>query len=325
MKRKFKIVFVAEDRGGFDAIFPVIKKIENLTDFSVGKILSGSAAEFADKDKIKYLKKADFKIKPDLILLGTSGSNLSIDKKIVQAAKELNIPTAGFVDFWSNYHMRFGKKGEFLPNYILAIDERMKKELEMYLIKVKKFANITITGSPRFDKVVYSNSGNSVVFYSQPLGGYELKTFRDVINSLKRFFPSKKVILKLHPREKSVSKFLKIIKESQLNIKIEKKLTVEQLNKKAGLVIGVDSMALFIACLMGKKTISYQPGKNKESDFLASNRYGWSVPAYTKEDLFIAVRDIFNNPLVKKKLLNQYIKNNSTQKVLDFINSKISN
>ena len=325
MKRKSKIIFVAEDRGGLDALLPVINKIKGFDNFSVKIVLAGGAAEFADKNKIKHSENIDFKIKSDLILLGTSGSDLSVDKRIIQIARESNILTISFVDSWSNYHLRFGKKGQFLPDYILVIDERMKKELETYLTKIKKSAKVVITGSPRFDKIVHSNSGDSVIFYSQPLKGYELKVFKDVVDSLERFRCFRKVILKLHPNEKNVNKFLKIIGESKLDIKIEKNLTVEQLNKRASLVIGIDSMALFIACLMGKKTISYQPGRNEKEDFLASNKYGLSVPAYTKEKLFSILRNIYKKAPVKKELIEKYTKNGSTDKVVNLVKKLLKN
>ena len=326
MKRNYRsIILVAEDRGGYDALLPVAEKIRKLKDFSVELVLAGRASEFAKCKKIKHLKGINPKGKPDIILLGTSGSNTSIDKKIIQSAKVSNIPTISFVDFWSNYNLRFGESGEFLPNYILAIDQRMKRELNMYLDKVKKRAEIVVTGSPRFDRINYSSSGSHVIFYSQPLKGYEVKIFKDIVGGLEKFYPFEKVLLKLHPSEKNEEKFLRIIKRSKLQIKIEIKQSVEQLNKKANLVIGADSMALFISCLMGKKTISYQPGKSEQNDFLASNEYGWSVPAYTKGELFSALLAARKKKSRKRESFEQYTRNDSAQKVVDFIKKLLIN
>lgn len=346
MKRKFKIIFSAEQKGGFDIFLPVIKRIKNNKKIDVFLFLDNKEIyELAKKQKIacklltnhslEKIKKIVKKINPDIIFTDTNDTDFdfSIDKKFLKTAKEFNKPTVSIVDSWVNYGGRFGVKLEYLPDNILAIDQKMKEELSSIGIPSNI---IKITGSPRFDKfsnIKKTKVENLIVFYSQPFfekKPNEIEIFRDIVNALEKMYPKKEIIIKFHPtreeNKKDRKKYDNIIKNSILKIKkAEKNIKAEDLTKKAELIIGINSIALVDAALMGKRVISYQPGRNKKSDFLISNKYGWSLPVYKKEKLFFALQDIFKKPPVKKEELEKYTKNNSTGKVINFLNSKIKN
>jgi hypothetical protein len=337
MKKGFKVIFVAKDKGGFDAIEPVVRKISKKDNFRITLILGRPSYEFARRSKIKSLlgdnlviskiNKIIQSINPNLIFAGTS-NGLSIDKKLIGVAKSKKIPTACIVDYWGNYKGRFGKKMEYLPDYILALDESMKQDMVRHGISKNK---IFITGNPRFDKLSkiknVKKDNNIAVFYSQPFterhnkNFNEITIFEDLVKILEKNKFMGILLVKFHPSEKKINKFDKIIKASSLKIKIAKKIEPDSLDKKAGLILGINSMALFDAALLRKKVVSYQPGLNKKDDLLLSNRLGWSISIYNKKKLFSVFRKVFVKPIINYNNINKYIKNNSTDRVIKFINN----
>lgn len=340
MKRKCKIIFAAQNPGGFDAIAPIIKNLQKNSNFGLMVFLKNQSRDFAKKEGIKYIdannlsfeeiKKNIKESSPNLIFTATSAES-SIEKEIIKIANIKKIPTISIVDYWGNYKKRFGEKLEYLPDYILVIDEKMKKGMRIEGIPENR---IFITGNPHFDRFsdnkILPEDKNLIVFYSQPFSEQsnkdfnEIKIFDDVIKVLEKIYPKKEIIVKFHPKEENHSKFNETIKSTKLKIKIEEKLKADDLSKKAGLIIGINSMALFDAVLMQKKVLSYQPNQKKEKDTLISNIYSWSVPVYKNPDLLPELKNIYTKSLPKKELLEKYTKNKSTQKVINFINLKIN-
>jgi hypothetical protein len=276
-----------------------------------------------DSSKISKIIK---KTSPDMIVTATS-HRLSVDKLLVRAAKRHGFVSASLVDYWSNYRFRFGKHLEYLPDYVLAIDREMKKQM----IKEKiPPGRIIITGNPAFDSLlknkIQKTDKDKVIFYSQPFSELKDKTFnevkilQDLLYVLEKNFPEKKVIVKFHPAEKNYKKFDNLIRSSGLKIKKDTKSEIDLLSKKAELVMGINSMALFLSVLMGKKVLSYQPGINFNKDKLISNRFGWSFPAYRKSEILPMIRLIYDQEFkLPMKKLREYTGNKSTQKVVNFI------
>ncbi len=336
MKRKCKIIFAAQDAGGFDALLPVFQLIKKKRNYKVFLFLAGKSRKTAESLKIKYINADNFSIQdvekiiekehPNLIFTATS-FGFSIEKRFILSAKKKNVLAISIVDFWSNCKIRFGDNLEYLPNYILAVDEKMKKEMITEGISESR---IFITGNPRFDRFsnIKGSKGNNdtTVFYSQPFSELsdkrlnEIEIFKDIVKALEKIYPQKEIIVKFHPAENNKNKFGEIIKNTDLKIKIEKKLETYDLNKKAGLIMGINSMVLFDAALMGKKVLSYQPGEKKENDVLQSNVYGWSVPVYKKTELLPKIKNILKEKFpTGGEQRTKYTKNKSTEKVINFI------
>ena len=275
MEKNYKIIFAAQDKGGFDAVLPVIKEFKKDRRNKIYLILDGPAYVHAKKLKIKsflgnkksqkqienYIKK----INPDVVFTATS-RGFSIEKKVIKICKKLEKLSIAIVDYWGNYLERFGKKLEFLPDYVLALDEKMEKELIAQGIHKKR---IIVTGNPRFDKFLsykkQKEKKNLVVFYSQPFIETknkefdEVKIFQNIVRNFEKKQLNKKIIIKFHPAEKKYNKFDKIIKNTKLSVRKEKSLSSDVLSQKAELVIGINSIVLLDAILMGKKVLGYQP------------------------------------------------------------------
>lgn len=342
MKKIFKIFFTAQDPGGFNAISPVIKKLKKEKNFQLKIILANQAKDFAKKAGINYLNGNKLTDKdlmrlveketPDLIFGATSAGSGAIEKRLIEVGRAQKIKTASLIDFWSNYKMRFGVR----PDYILVIDEVMRKEMAKQGFRPSK---LIVVGSPFFDtfsKLTKLRQSEKIVsFFSEPfsenfkkgkagfMGFNEVRVFSDLVDALERLQTKLPIVIKFHPKEKRINKFNEIIRQAKLDISIEKKLSAEDLIKKSKLVIGMNTIVLFQAALIGKKALSYQPDLNC-SDPLISNRLGLSCPVYKKKDLYPALKRLLDGKRRKfskknLKIIEKYTKNNSTQKVIDFI------
>jgi len=350
MRRKYarKIIFVAEQRGGLDVFLPVIKKIKSSKKlipflFSDNKLI----CEFAKKHNVvcKYLAKLSLneidgiikKINPNLVFTDTSGTNLnsSISKQFIRSARDLNKLTASLIDYWNKYRERLGKNLEYLADNILVTDNEMEKSL----IDIGVPADlIKVTGNPRFDRFskmkIKKVQKGLIVFYSQPRYNQkpdEIEIFKDLADAVGKFHPNKQIIIKFHPtreaNSKDRSKYDNIIGSSIIKIKkADNNIGAEDLSGKAELVAGINSTALFDASLMKKRVISYQPGGDILNDTLKSNSYDWSRVAYDKISLYKEIKNIFERGMPKgKKQRGEYTKNNSTNKVINFLLTKVIN
>lgn len=316
MRKKPKIFVAAQDPGGWKAIWPVVQKLKKK--FLIKIFLE----KLPEKTLIELFKKE----KPDLVFTATSLGD-SIEKKIIKVARVQKIKTVSLIDFWSSYKLRFGK---YLPDYILVIDEIMKKEMAREGFDPQK---LVITGSPCFDAFkAAKRKGKFITFFSQPFSELginsdynEMQVFEDLVAVLEKLRPGTSLKIKFHPREKKLKKFDKIIKKSILDCSIVK-TGAEDLIKKSKLVLGMNSVALFQAAMMGKTVLSYQPNL-KGLDPLISNRFGLSTVVYKKKDLAPAFKKMISVRPEKKnlKIIKKYTQNNSTQKVINFITKLLKN
>jgi len=346
MRERIKIIFAAQDPGGFNAILPVIKELKKKKKFLLKIFLANQSRDIAKKNKISYqdsnhltnrkLIQIFKKERPSLVFTATS-YGLSIEKKITKIAKAQGIKTCAIIDFWANYRSRFSDPGSenvaYLPDYVLIIDEIMKREMIEEGFDLPK---LIVTGSPFFDtfpRLLKSEQKEEIIlFLCQPisefykedvenhLGYNEIQVFEDLVEALEKLKLKMPVKIKFHPVTKNLKKFDKMIKDSELKISIEKKLSVEDLIKKSKLIIGMFTIVLFQAAIINKKVLSYQPNL-KGTDILISNRLGMSTAVYKKKDLCPTLKKLILSKPKKKnlKIIKKYTQNKSTQKVVNFI------
>lgn len=361
IKSSPKRLFIAtQDPGGALALLPVIKYIKSDKRFEsfnlkifVGeysynlfkekKIRFTKAGEFSQKDLIMHFRKFN----PNLVLTSTS-SGFSIEKKILRIAKKFGIKTISMIDFWSNYWLRFIRKGEkksleYLPDNIVVIDGFMREEMKNLGFPKKR---LKVLGSPHFGTFKTKSSPKNkkiaqILFISQPLRkiytgknnlGYDefsvLKDIIDIIGKVKENNKKIHLVIRLHPKDNK-NKYKGIIK-SQLNsgirIKVDSQGNLDSLIAKSDLILGMSSMVLFRASFSKNPVISYQPGlKNHEKDSLISNRLKLSKLSTNKSQLKERIfRVLFKkqkpkNDFLKRKFIKKYLKSNSTKNVVNLI------
>lgn len=276
------VFFAAHDKGGLNALLPVHKK------------LGGHFATPENPD-LSELQNAD------ILICGTSLGD-TLDKAAINLAKAKNIPCAALLDFWVNYSARFTT----LPDQIFVMDELAKSEM---LEENFKAETIKVTGNPYFDhfNTLQTQTGNSNLFISQPftelpenpLNLNEIQTLEELLPHL----PPQPLKIKLHPRCQNKDKFNALIQSSKLDIQISTE-DMEELLCSANLVLGLNSMGLFEAAVLGKKVLSHQPGL-RGKDPLITNRNGTSIATTHKEELPAAFQKLQSHqaqkfPLVPK-------------------------
>ncbi|MDP3729222.1 MAG: UDP-N-acetylglucosamine 2-epimerase [bacterium] len=345
-----RIVFGANDMGGILAIAPVIKKMRKAR-WKVLLLCAGPAIEVARKQHIPYvsadhmslrtLEKKVIAFKPDSICTGTS-HGLTVERYLFRIARDNGIPIIAIIDAWINYKFRFGiRKDEAvyadkLPDYVLVMDERAKKEMIREGFPPHR---IVVTGNPYFETLKQyplpaKKNQHTILFIDerifefekkgthQDMAYNEIEVFRDIVDALTTIRWNGILVLKLHPGSHDMTRFDEIIKKSTLRIKKMFTGTLYDALRASGLVIGMMSAVLFEAALGGKMVVSYQPNLKKEQDALVTNQIGLSHAVYQKKDLL---------PMLKKVLLlkqregryaqniRQYTKSNATNNVIRFI------
>jgi hypothetical protein len=233
------------------------------------------------------------RVKPTLIITGTTRFQ-SPDRIITSLCKQLKITTVAVQDEWYNYRMRFeNDNGElqYLPDYIAIMDKVAYQEAVDEGIPQDI---LRITGSPALTKLYkmvlgfqqkpppvplflkeyskskiitfiseefiadYSCSGSGDDGKLGPFQGYNEETvLMDIIDILQRLQGEYVLIDKLHPGSAKIENA-----ESTRNKRVIRVRRTDLLSLLwySDIVIGMKSVALLEAAIMGKPTVSYQPG-----------------------------------------------------------------
>lgn len=272
-----RILFVSHDPGGISSLGPVIPATRRFAEvevwlhpFSVS-VYRGSCraiTSFAQNDVLASVRAAA----PDLIVTGTSMEPDSIDKKVIDAAWHLGIPSIAFVDFWANYIERFTQANgtQVFPDMIATVDETAKAE--MIAAGVPEIL-IEITGltrlPPRGIKHMPNKSSYVLLFISQALSeiyggdapcrariGY---TQQDAFNLLAAALPAfeenlgrhVELWVRRHPKETPWA--------PRISHVIVNNLPADTCLAQADLVAGMTGSMLIDALFIGRPVVSFQP------------------------------------------------------------------
>lgn len=257
--------------------------------------LKRRSLKISERSKIDELVAFIRSLKPDLLLTGTSWGS-AVEVNFIKAARRIKVRTASFLDHWVNYKARFGETKnwrENLPDIVFVGDkwaydialkngfpkDRLKQVENPYFEEVKKQIQIM-----KLNRKLKANKIIKILYLSQPIARYSLKGHADpnyldqseyrivrdlltIIERQKKVDPNYFLTLriKLHPAEKE-NKYTSLLKNVKYD-KIRKYLSVSRSWSNlfikdclwADIVVGSDSMALFVAQLIGKVVISYKP------------------------------------------------------------------
>ena len=238
-------------------------------------------------------------LSPDVILCGRAINQNSMERLLNSSAQSLGIPTVTIIDEWYDYRANFSDELGVTtwPDVVCCPDSQAKYEA---VIEGLPRNILKITGSPAlsslFDQrekykcsppknldtltqnsirpiIVFISeviSDGSVTDYPQGGGnadriGYDENIVRsDIFEALSEVFKFCTVLEKPHPR--AAYKKTKAISDRNVNWQIAMGQDLHSLCWWADIVIGMRSMGLFEAAILGKATISYQPnlkGKNR--------------------------------------------------------------
>ncbi len=308
-------LFLANDPGGMDAVFPVYDELSKRDDITVKLMLAGRTAElksqyrFSEKQIIEYIDECISEGREFILVTGTSWNSV-VEAEAIERCRASGIKTVSILDYWSNYRRRFSYKDGFIyPDQLFVMDEMAFNEA----VKDGVPSEIMkITGNPGLDYYakIRSNS-KKVLFMSQPLSvinkeyeGYdEFVVMEDLLKACREL--GIKAHVKCHPKD--TEKF----RETYSSISVEGEL--EKLVQDYDAVVGMTTMGLLQCSLMGVPVISYEPDLNTEDKSIV-NKLGITKGAYSYEELVHQLRMITGS--YDEKKLPGWFDGESTERCL---------
>jgi hypothetical protein len=274
------------------------------------------------------------RLAPNLVVVGTSENPESPGLKFIEEARSEGIPTVGVVDAFMNAFYRFRGSTDdamaYVPNWLIVPDEWTKREFVDLGFPEKR---AVVCGHPQYDfvrdkaselehkgkKVLRSRffpeapEGKLVAVFAAEIsdglnpdqfllskeytlfgrGGSKKRT-DIVVEELLEFMsglPERPyLVLRLHPKNEP-GDFAGYMEEFDL---ISQEQPVLDMIYASDCVIGMTSMLLLEAAILGKPTFSIVP-KKEEKDWLPSIRAGLTVCASTRDEIRILLKDFLEN------------------------------
>jgi len=344
------IVVICGDPGGTSAVIPVIKKILSEKKVRIrafayreaGRIMEKNHVPFfpADEDMdLRQIRQSFEEARVSFLLTGTSYNQVDLEKKFIQVAKEMVVPSIAILDFWSNYSARFSDAEgviRYIPDKIAIMDETVRSDMIQEGFNPE---SLVVTGQPAFDglEAVISqfnchkkteilahlgiHPGELVVsFFSQPLskiygsdksnprflGFSESTVLQLLITSLKKISAEGKqeiyLIVRPHPREDSSN--YKQFEYPGSKVLVPRMYDSREIALASDLVTGMNTELLVEACYMGCLVASLQPGL-RFKDCLPTNKMGYSIPVYSEAQMDGTIRTALMDPDFRSDMTNK--------------------
>jgi hypothetical protein len=317
-----RIVVVARQAGTANAFLPLYEEFRK-SDCAVETFAFAQAHHIFSTNRIdsmlidrfdKFL--SDDIVQPSLLLTGTS-EYAREDNDFWQWAKSNGIPSLAFVDSWVSYWQRFTpsdmieSRFSCAPDLIAVIDQFMYERMVEYGCDEKK---LVVTGSPAFeslrdyvpmqrDSISRTYGENYFVFIGEPFnprvfGGDEKETLGyteaevltlavEALDKLER--QTFTLVFRPHPRG-GHSRETTLVADRHGSVTVDKvEFNSRDLVACARAVIGMTSMLLFEASMMGVPAVSIRPNKRLSSDVIDHCK---GIPVVTSSEADDVFREI---------------------------------
>jgi len=309
-------VFLANDPGGYDAVYPVAVELSKEKNVSVKLILTGQAAnkeplfKMTDEEALFFLENKARKNDKFILVTGTSWNSF-VELQSILLCKKSNIRTVSILDYWSNYSERFNLEGMYVfPDILFVMDQLAYDEAVQEGINPDIMRIVGHPGLDRFSKI--KRKKRKILFLSQPLSmlysveeiGYsEFEAFDGVVKACNELgiVP----YIKFHPKETEE------MRSKYQSYSIDG--VVEELAPDFDVVIGMATMGLLHCSLMGIPVLCYEPNL-KTRDYSITNKLNITRKIYEYEELVKGLSDITG--LVKEKSIPFWYDGHSTQRCL---------
>lgn len=271
-----------------------------------------------------------------LLLTATSVNGVDHERSFRRWASDSSVSSIAVIDFWSNYSARFRAGAHDtleLPSAIAIMDERAHSEMVAEGFPADR---LIVTGQPAFDNIGAFRAGWSeakwrearkqlsleigpkvVLFVSQPLSEMaellgsedvpldEREILNAVTAALEEIAATDAIEIVLavrpHPRQRLV--------QSDLPAGIRVRVTLAATGEPwpavlaADVVVGITSVLLVEACMLGCTVVSVQPG-GRATDPLPTTRSGHSVSVYSVVELPATLRRALAPSMAGKWAMN---------------------
>ena len=270
---------VASDAGAAEILSFFVKKKK----YEYNYLLKGSAKKIFKKNlgKFNTISLKDSLKKTTLYICGT-GWQSDIHIQVIKAARSKDIKVIAYLDHWTNYKNRFFKNNEYyFPDEIWVGDEKaykiakktfnikVKKINNYYLDYIKKEFECKFTKNKKLLKktnILYVTEPTSKVKNNQwKLNKYDYDEFSSLIfflNKIKFIYKNFKIRLKTHPAE-NPKKYNYILKKYNYNIQINKTSNLINEIKNSEVVVGCNTLALYLAIVAKKNVLCSIPTKQR--------------------------------------------------------------
>lgn len=304
------------------------------------------------------------KLLPRLVVVGTSENRISPGLSLVEEARIMGIPTVGVVDAFMNAGYRFrGLSNDplrYCPDWIMVPDEWTKAA---FLSLGCEPERIEICGHPQYDFVRSrgkslakkgkdhfrtrhfpdAEDGRIVAVFaaeiseglhpahSLPNGEYTLTgrvgtnrrtdiVLEEFLDALETIGERPYLVLRLHPKNEEAE----FSQYSGSFDRVSKKEPVLELIYGADCVVGMTSMLLLEAAILGKPTFSIVP-RESERDWLPTVRAGLTGCAFTRQQILSQLPSFFNRTSAGKDIPRaDTLVFGSLERSLSFLNRLLS-
>jgi hypothetical protein len=219
-------------------------------------------------------------LRPDLLVTGTGMTDS--DRKLWSAARTIGLRSLAFIDAWTSLAHRFrDKTGQpARPDAVAVINEKMRDELAADGFPITR---MHVVGQPHLQALARRLAGRRdshglhepplLAFFSEPLaedwkadpyGFDEITVVPRLLAALAARGPLR-LVLKAHPREPA-DKWPAFLAARAVPPNVRVAIvedSVEKLLTEVDGVLGMTSMALIEAALVGVPALSLQPGRGR--------------------------------------------------------------
>lgn len=283
-----RIALFAHDAGGAEILLELLKASLNVGEFRIFSLVDSPCYTLIKTKKLEHFwseitfDKNDIEAKlaqfqPSIILYGTGWQN-HLEYHFLSYAKTHHISSIAFLDHWTNYRERFGypeKNWEDnLPSFIAAHDQTSYDKASAFglpnVIAIKNYALLSQLKEAQ-NLLSKIQEKNTLLFLSEPTakvatrafedaygwGFTEKEVFRDIL-AHKALFECDTILIRLHPSD-TPETYQTIDPSATFS-----HATLLEDIAQAKVIIGIDTVALYTAYLLGKKVLSYIPSTKRE-------------------------------------------------------------
>ncbi len=269
---------VANDAGGAEVVSSFVK--QNFADY---RWFATGPAEAIFERKLEGPPSEDLVSLVEgvnRLICGTSGTAM-LEWEAIGLARDTGVPSVAFLDHWTNYRARFLRSDRIvLPDEVWVSDAHAERraQVELPTVRLRRVENVYLEETVGRIAELRSTSATSrngleVLYVTEPLDAEPLtggdqafpadaaeKSFTFFLENL-RALESKhqvtSIVVRPHPSE-SLSDYL-WTEAVDRRIVVSRELSLEGQIASADLVVGVSSMALVVALLAGRRTITSIP------------------------------------------------------------------
>jgi hypothetical protein len=276
-----RFAVVGHDAGGAELLCALVKEHFKQADWRLFCPAASPMARIAEKQGLQTIELDNpscqlsaFAFDALLFATGWQGNS---ERPFVAYAKSHRLPTLAFLDHWSRYRERFGYPENGwqanLPDFTVLHDEKalgLAKAFQLPRpVPMPNYYLQRLINEPN-----RSSQQSSLLFLGEPTAqvakvhygdenywGFTQYTALEAILACFEIFACDSLSIRLHPSENAAGyeKTLKLFPHIRVQINPAGALPLTEQIRQAKVVMGFDSMALYIAAHLNKPVISYLP------------------------------------------------------------------